>query len=136
MFRPTDATFGFALQGRDINISPSKFAISWVVYLRRTSVIVPFSAVVADGGGVVDDVIVVTGAVNVQSIIVIALCVSGCLIAGLVVVVTHVVRSHKFTVFVRSSKKQCWKSASIIFSTRNYGAMWNSVDKITDLVFV
>ncbi len=129
MFRPTDASFGFALQGRDINISPSEFAISWVVYLRRTSVIVPFSVVVADGGGIVDDVIVVTGAVNVQSIIVIALCVSGCLIAGLVVVVTHVVRS-------RSSKKQCWKSASIIFSTRNYGVVWNSVDKITDLVFV
>ena len=104
MFRSTDASFGFALQGRDINIIPSEFAVSRVVYLRRTSVTVPFSVVVADGGGVVNYVIVVTGAVSVQSIIVIVLCVSGRLIAGLVVVVTHIVRSQKFTVFVRSSK--------------------------------
>jgi len=52
LFRSTYARFGFALQGRDINITPSEFAVSRVVYLRTTSVTVPFSVVVVD-----DDVV-------------------------------------------------------------------------------
>ncbi len=102
LFCSTDASFGFALEGRDMNINSSEFAVSRVVYLRRTSVTVPFSIVVADGNDIVVDVIVVTGAVSVQSIVVIVLCVSARLIAGLVDVVTHVVRGQKVTVFFRS----------------------------------
>jgi len=137
LFRSTDASFDFALQDRDINISSSDFAVSLVVYLRRTSVTVPFSVVVADGGDVVLDVVdvvvvvvvvvVVTDAVSIQSLIVIVLCISGRLIAGCCCHSCYE-GSKNLLCFsevprLKFKKKRCWKSASIMYSTRNYGVI-------------